>query len=396
MEKERENSENMGNYDDLENGSGLFPGEKMTSALSDSPDEVYPAAKVNIEKNQWAVDYIKSLVKEGNMLIINPDFQRNDVWNLKRKCELIESILMGIPLPVIYLFETVEGKYQVVDGKQRLSTILEFINDGFKLTGLSILTDKQYKNVQFSKLSPKMQMQIRGYQLYFYIIKPPTSERVKYDIFDRVNRGGVRLNNQEMRDALYHGRATDVIKELAKSEEFQNATGKGVSSNRKKDEYIVLRLVSFYMLFTHQFDKSIKPIVYKGDIEDFLAKSMEYINVDSTDEEMAQIKATFLRAMKKIYTHIGNDAFRFAQRSSDKQRRPVNMLLFDALGYLFMNAEDLNMDLSNVDYARLKRSLDESELFDGKNESEVKLLKRFQFIISKAQEYDRKSENKKL
>ena len=118
MEKERENSENMGNYDDLENGSGLFPGEKMKSALSDSPDEVYPAAKVNIEKNQWAVDYIKSLVKEGNMLIINPDFQRNDVWNLKRKCELIESILMGIPLPVIYLFETVEGKYQVVDGKQ--------------------------------------------------------------------------------------------------------------------------------------------------------------------------------------------------------------------------------------------------------------------------------------
>ncbi len=386
----------MSKEDILEGEVDLCPSEESPLELSDSKDNVYPAAKVNIDKNQWAVDFIRSLVNEGNMIMINPEFQRGDVWNPQRKCELIESILMGIPLPVIYLFETNEGKYQVVDGKQRLSTILDFLSGKFKLKNLTILTDKQYRNVFFSDLSPKMQMQIRGYQLYFYIIKPPTSERVKYDIFDRVNRGGVRLNNQEMRNALYHGKSTKLINELAKTKEFLNATGRGISSNRKKDEYVILRLISFYMLLTHRFDKISKPIEYKGDIEEFLAKSMEYINNQMSEVEMNRIKNVFLMAMRKIYTIIGSDAFRFAQRSSDKQRRPINMLLFESLGFLFMNGEDLRGDFSNVDFNRLKKDADETELFNGKNESGGKLLKRFDFIISKAQEYDRKSENKKL
>ena len=150
------------------------------------------------------------------------------------------------------------------------------------------------------------------------------------------------------------------------------------------------------MLLTHRFDKISKPIEYKGDIEEFLAKSMEYINNQMSEVEMNRIKNVFLMAMRKIYTIIGSDAFRFAQRSSDKQRRPINMLLFESLGFLFMNGEDLRGDFSNVDFNRLKKDADETELFNGKNESGGKLLKRFDFIISKAQEYDRKSENKKL
>lgn len=90
-----------------------------------------------------------------------------------------------------------------------------------------------------------MQGIFEDYQLSFYIIQPPTPERVKYDIFDRVNRGGTRLTNQEMRNALYKGRSTVMLRELAVSSEFLKATGRGISSRRMKDQYIILRSIAF-------------------------------------------------------------------------------------------------------------------------------------------------------
>ena len=92
---------------------------------------IYPNAEVRVSKAQYSTLHIKHMVEDRGELVINPDFQRHHVWKPKQKIELVESILMGIPIPAIYLFETKDGKKQVVDGQQRISSILEFLNNAF-------------------------------------------------------------------------------------------------------------------------------------------------------------------------------------------------------------------------------------------------------------------------
>lgn len=163
---------------------------------------IYPA-QVKITRDQFPLLQLKRKAEPmRNELIIDPDFQRLFVWNIKQKSELIESILMGIPLPVIYLFEQNDGRLQVVDGRQRLTAIFQYMNNEFSLfSELKILKGERGK--KFKDLSFLMQGKIEDFQMTIYRIQPPTPEKVKFDIFDRVNRGGVKLNHQEMRNALH-------------------------------------------------------------------------------------------------------------------------------------------------------------------------------------------------
>ena len=195
-----------------------------------SSSEEYPFTQIKIDKDQFSIFELKRKHEHEDIkrkdIIIDPEFQRNFVWGRAQKSELIESILMGIPLPVIYLFEQLDGKKQVVDGRQRLTSIFEFMNNKFQLSDMKILKNENGKT--FNKLAPLLQSKIEDYQIQAYLIKPPTPERIKFDIFDRVNRSGTQLNHQEMRNALYQGKSTTLLNKLAKSKEFTEATGKAV------------------------------------------------------------------------------------------------------------------------------------------------------------------------
>lgn len=322
---------------DIDRYDDLLEGESYNSSAE--VNEVYPNAEVRVTRAQYSTLHIKRLVEDRKELIIDPDFQRGNVWAKKQGAELVESILMGIPIPVMYLFEMRDGKKQVVDGRQRISAILDFLNDKLVLKDLKILPE--YNDCKFSDLDAKMQGIFEDSQMYFYIIQPPTPERVKYDIFDRVNRGGTRLTNQEMRNALYRGKSTRLISELSKTEEFLRATGHGISPKRKKDNYVILRTISFYLLY-RKADVVLKQngeaIEYKSDIDDFLAKMMIFINEKASDELIADCRTMFLRAMNNSYRIMGEDAYRFAayeDGSGKSRKRPINMPLFEMLAYIF-------------------------------------------------------------
>lgn len=322
---------------DIDRYDDLLEGESYNSSAE--VNEVYPNAEVRVTRAQYSTLHIKRLVEDRKELIIDPDFQRGNVWAKKQGAELVESILMGIPIPVMYLFEMRDGKKQVVDGRQRISAILDFLNDKLVLKDLKILPE--YNDCKFSDLDAKMQGIFEDSQMYFYIIQPPTPERVKYDIFDRVNRGGTRLTNQEMRNALYRGKSTRLISELSKTEEFLRATGHGISPKRKKDNYVVLRTISFYLLY-RKADVVLKQngeaIEYKSDIDDFLAKMMIFINEKASDELIADCRTMFLRAMNNSYRIMGEDAYRFVayeDESGKSRKRPINMPLFEMLAYIF-------------------------------------------------------------
>ena len=297
--------------------------------------EVYPDAVLNIDRVPASVFQLKRRHdKSPSRLNLGPEFQRELVWNARQKSELIESILMGIPLPLFYVKEDEEGVYTIVDGKQRLSTMFDFIDNKFALGNLKILKD--YKGKYFKTLLPAEQSRIEDFALTLHVIKPPTSDQVTFDLFDRVNRSGTRLNNQEMRNALYQGNVTKMLKDLAETEEFKMAVGGEDLSKRMKDRYMILRFLSFYLW---KCGKSIdldanEPLQYKSNLEDFLSKSMRYVNKLSDEElQCLDFENIFKATMVTCCALLGKDCFRLPMKEGSSSRRPLNMALFETTSY---------------------------------------------------------------
>lgn len=308
--------------------------QTVSNQQNREPDSVYPDAVLNIARDSASVFQLKrKWEKTPPMLNLAPDFQRGLVWNLKQKSELIESILMGIPLPLIYVKEDEKGVYIIVDGKQRLSTLFSFINNEFALGKLNILKNK--RGCRFNDLTPLEQNKIEDCSLTLHVIKAPTSDRVTFDLFDRVNRGGTRLNNQEMRNALYQGNATELINKLAKKKVFVEATEHTIPDNHMKDRYMVLRFVAFYLWQEHiTIDPDTNELLeYRSNLEDFLGKTMRFLNrLNPEDNVFKELDSRFTHAMELSMQLLSFGGFRLP--SSPGKKRPINMAFFESFSYL--------------------------------------------------------------
>lgn len=315
-----------------------FEGEYTIRTASNQqtyePNTVYPDAVLNIARESASVFQLKrKWEKTPSMLNLTPDFQRGLVWKTKQKSELIESILMGIPLPLIYVKEDEKGVYLIVDGKQRLSTLFSFINNEFALDKLTILKDKN--GSRFADLTPLEQNKIEDCSLTLHVIKAPTSDRVTFDLFDRVNRGGTRLNNQEMRNALYQGNATKLINRLAKKEAFVEATEGSIPDDHMKDRYLVLRFTAFYLWQQHiTIDPDThEPLDYRSNVEDFLGKTMRFLNqLEPENGLFKELDSRFTRAMELAIQLLPSGGFRLP--SLPGKKRPINMAFFESFSYL--------------------------------------------------------------
>lgn len=317
------------------NPNELYPEEEQDSfkifEYDKSQDiDIYPDVLIKVEREQYSIyELIRKFARE--QIILDPEFQRKYVWQPQQQSELIESVFMGIPLPLFYLNETKDGKLIVVDGMQRLTTIFMFLNNEFKLQGLKVL--HSINGFYFRELAYNLQAKLEDCQIIAQVIKPPTPERIKFDIFERVNRGGTSLNQQEMRNALYQGKATRLLKDLAESKEFVEATRNSISIDRMKDRYLVLRMVAFYLWRANKIlDANGNQLEYRAkELDEFLGKVMERINA-MRDEDIEKVKSVFLLSMKNNFLLFGNKAFR---RTNGKRTYPVNLILFESFGYLF-------------------------------------------------------------
>lgn len=343
--------------------------------LTSHPHPMGIDTPVRIAKEQSSVFELLRREERG-ALVLSPDFQREDVWKTKDKSELIESILIGIPIPLIYLFEDEEGIRQVIDGKQRITALKKFLKGEFALFGLSMLAHLNGK--KFLEIPPLLQAKLEDYQLHTYIIQPPTPELVKFNIFERVNRGGVKLNKQEMRHALYLGKATQLIEELAKSENFKLATGTDIKPKRMRDCYLVLRFVGFYLLMTNQ----LSGIQYRSDIDDFLAMVMKFLNTKASDELLEQVKYACELGMNNVYQVLGSEAFRFQSKKGGK-KRPVNMGLFEMLvfSFCYIVAKTCNKEKAMCVVDKYKLEIDEEGFFSNSIDTTEHVNKRFKISM---------------
>lgn len=308
---------------------------------------------VRVTKKDFSVYELYRKYKK-DQLILEVDFQRNTVWGYKQKCELIESILMGLPLPIFYFKQQNNATYVVVDGKQRLSTLFEFLNNDFTLKSLKILTFLNGK--RFKDLIEEMgiyQSQLEDYQVYSHVILPPTPDKILFDIFDRVNRGGTKLNKQEIRNALYHGRGLNMITAIAKSKEFETVTRiKHKKDTRMKGTYLITRFLSFFLLFHDLLIKDGIKYEYIGDIDDLIEITLIQLN-ESSEEDLNQMKELTIKCLKLSYDILGQGAFRREMNKSN----PINMNIFETILYFMALILEHKNKISS--YEKMKNRLQE-------------------------------------
>lgn len=312
----------------IKNESRLIENDDELDIKGHEEGKVYPMSGIKVDKGFYSLFELKRRYDaEPKRIILDSDFQREDIWRRDNKAELVESVLMGLPLPIFYFNQDKYGNLIVVDGRQRLTAMFSYMNGEYTLNNLKILPG--LNNKKFSELSPVQRTQIEDFQIQAHVIMPPTPDRIKFDIFDRVNRGGMRLNKQEMRNALYQGEATRLIKRLAESEAFSVATGKAfLHENRMKDKYILTRFITFYLFQKKMLqDEKGAEYLYKDDIDEILGIGMDTLNhMEAT--EISKIEKTVLKCLERSYYYLGEDGFRL---SGGERRSPINMNVFETV-----------------------------------------------------------------
>lgn len=264
------------------------------------------------DPNQIKVRPMTLSAFEANRLItlgkidLDPDFQRNYVWDDTRKSLLIESMLLKIPLPAFYFAESKKSTYQVVDGLQRLTVIYEFLNNHFKLRNLEYLKQCEGKYYKVDKkiteqmiLDEEFISRIETTQLSINVIEQTSPDKVKYDIFYRINTGGRPLNHQEIRNCFAQNNIRQMLKRMAASSEFSNATANSVGDSRMDAQELCLRFIGFYLLRER----------YQGDMNPFLDLVLERLN-EMLPNALTKPEEEFYSSMRKASHLFGEYSFR--------------------------------------------------------------------------------------
>ncbi|WP_462406678.1 GmrSD restriction endonuclease domain-containing protein [Gracilibacillus sp. Marseille-QA3620] len=277
--------------------------------------------------NLYPIDYpFETLIDrvDKGALILNPDFQRSYKWNKKNEektSRFIESCLMRIPLPACYFAENDEKKHIVIDGVQRITTIKRFLNDEFKLEGLTHYGELNGK--KFSQLGD-FQSDLETYTIRCIVLRKDNSKELIKDIFARLNQGAVELTNQEIRHAMYPGTFNDLLGELAKNKiitEFGNDNQK----DGLQGEEQVLR---FFALGDDLEE-------YDGKLSKFLDIYMED-NQNPSNEEIEEFRSLFQNTLQKCILVFGEiNIFKDMTRERPKQ----SMVYYDLLMWSFQTLE---------------------------------------------------------
>lgn len=278
---------------------------------------------------------------EYNEIKLYSEFQRlPNLWDDTKKSRLIESVFLRLPIPTFYFDGGNDNKWEVIDGLQRISTLRSFvIHKKLKLQNLQFL--KEYNGYTYDKLPRELQRRIKTFPITVYILGKGTPDEVKYNIFSRLNQGGLELTPQELRNALHQGAPSTLVADLArgKDEEFMDdddnkiikkATPEGklfvkvtegrIKTARMEDRDFTTRFIAFYLINYKD---------YTPDMDSFISKGMKKI-YDLSEEQIVTIKSDWKKALNTAYSIFGNDAFR-KRFNLNEPRRPINKALFDSI-----------------------------------------------------------------
>lgn len=310
-------------------------GLEIDEEEDDTPLEIpSDRRRVKTDKQDVPVETIHTRVQSGR-LDLQPDFQRYFVWNRTKASRLIESILLDIPIPVIYVAEEPDHRSVVVDGQQRLTSICAFIDgtfpDGaeFRLSGLQVMSELNGKT--FRDLDTSSQEFIYTTALRLIIIKMDSDPDVRFEVFERLNLGSVKLNDQELRNCIYRGNYNALLRDLAQNQHMLKIMGLKEPHYRMADRQLILRFFAMWRS-TH--------LHYHAPMKGFLNREMQD-HGNPSDKEIAEMRGLFEKSIEMAFTVFGHSAFRRFRPGSELdpngswEKNKLNVALWDTLLYGF-------------------------------------------------------------
>jgi len=344
-------------------------------------------SRIVTEQARFRIKDIKNMLN-GDDYKLNPEYQRRQRWNDGKKSRLIESFIMNVPLPPIFLYEYDFSKYEVMDGLQRISAIDDFYNDRFELKELEYWRELEGK--VYSKLPSEIQKGIDRRFLSAIILleetanTPKEAEELKQIVFERLNSGGEKLIAQETRNALYPGKFNELCIELAKNEKFKQMLRiplahdeliKNISYKKMEDVELVLRFFAYRFLDEFKMTK-----------EKFLNEYLKQAN-DFSEETISNLKKLFIETIDIVWEIFGKDAFLLPK--NERTNKKPTTVIYDPLmqtiakymnqkNTLLENKNDIkNLKSNDIHNAFAKNG---KLLFDGKYDHKAIVEQRVDYF----------------
>ena len=257
--------------------------------------------------------------------IIIPPFQRHFVWSKPQASKLIESFLLGLPVPGIFLYkENSDGKYLVIDGQQRLKSVFSYF-DGvfssgtrkFHLTGLN--EESPFSMRSYDDLTETDQRKLKNSVLRAFIVQQivPDDNISIFHIFERLNTGGTFLANQEIRNCIYHGNFVDFLERLNGFSDWRKILGKNDPDKRSKDVELILRFLAIS-----------DNLQYKKPMKEYLSKFMKH-HQNASEETISTMEKKFKKTCSDVINSLGEKPFHI--------RSGMNSAVFDSVMNAFSN-----------------------------------------------------------
>ena len=309
-----------------------------------------------------------------NAYDLHPDYQRNKVWDLQRKSRLIESLIMNIPIPPIFLYEVSPSKYEVMDGLQRISTIIDFLNNKFTLKGLEIW--QELNGYLYKELIPEIQAAIGSRYLSGSVILSDSKntkekqDELKRLVFERLNTGGITLTKQEIRNAINTSEMNAMINDFADNNDTFNHLWqtRDDSKNRMGNREMILRFFAY------------KDLSYNKNTSVGTSQALDYYSAKSVyfdESKVKNLKLYIENTLNLVQKLFGDKAFN--KHNTTKSEKMLFDTVMLACSIYIDNAVDFNRDDIDIEKnVKLKNDFLESnkDLFNGKYTSFGKVLER--------------------
>ena len=294
----------------------------------DAPKPGYGPDDIFVENKPFSLKQFNDLIEDGDIEMA-PDFQRNFIWDETRQSRLIESLLLGLPLPSIYLSQYDDGRLTIVDGLQRIMTIRRFLDDKLRLSKLEYIKDCNGMNYSLLRehYSPLRMRRFGQTQIMCFVIDYRSPNKLKFDLFRRLNTGGKPLNNQEIRNCLSRAELRKTLKRMVNTDAFKKATGGSVKDGRMDAQEAALRFLYFY---TNYNTACCSLSFYNGNMDDTLDGAVETFNEYAG---LSDILPVYDQAMEDAYSLFGDNAFRKVYEGQTR-RSQINKLLMLSVSVL--------------------------------------------------------------
>lgn len=294
-------------YEDAEGQSGVEIPREVRNLITQAYDK--------------SVSDIVRMISEGD-LVLDPDYQRNYIWDNKKASKLVESIILNVPIPVVYVSEEKDSSWTVIDGLQRLNSLKRFFDGQFKLSGLDVLSE--LNKCDFKSLPSKASRMLKNGLLRIVMVTADSNEDIKYDIFMRLNTGAVHLNEQELRNCLYRGKFNTFLQEEAGNKQWLEMLGLEEPHKRMADRELLLR----FLALSVNWDRAANEVKgYKGNMKSFMNAFMKQYQDD--EGQLNYFRALCDETIEKVYEVYGVEAFR--RLNEDGSVSPINRAIMDAL-----------------------------------------------------------------